>query len=93
MPGVVATLTSVHEAANGTITFNFSDGSGRSLDSWADAAEVAAKYESSDVFPQEALIAKSYRNSPDGTNKTTMVGASFSADLSANQPFNFTSEG
>lgn len=91
MPGQTLSVVSVVEQATGTVLFNFSNGNQRSVsDDWANAAEFADAIDATDDFLEKFLIAKAFRNSPDGSNKTTTVGAGVSANLLASVPIVYT---
>lgn len=86
MPGIVAVNTGVAIGVDGSITFSFSDGQSKEF---ADLAQLAFELSSIDTdvdMAKKMLCLKAYRNSPDGANMTTMVGASCSIDFNADVP-------
>lgn len=91
--GIIVTLTSViKNQATGVVRFRFSDGSEREYANDAAAKAEVEYLDTEATTAQDALIHKTFRNSPDGTNLENMVGASFSVDFFADRPFVLTQE-
>jgi hypothetical protein len=91
MPGTLVTMTDVARSGE-IVRFKFANGTEREFPT-LEAAKSAVEYlDSEDTTGEDALILKAIRNSPDGANLETMIGASFSADFNANVPFVLTQE-
>ena len=91
MPGQNVSCTKVVENQNtGTVTFSFSSGNNLELSSWESAGQMANSLDANSEFAEKALIAKAFRASPDGANKTTQVGASVSVNFLADVPVVYT---
>lgn len=88
MPGIVATMTSVTEAPSGAVNFNFPDG-GLQFSAWEEIPNQIT-FDTDADFAKKLAILKAYRNSPDGTNKTTGVGGTVSVDFNGDTPIVFT---
>lgn len=86
MPGVIAVNTGVSIGVDGAITFQFSDGESKEF---ADLTQLYNECKPIDTEVETAkkmICLKAYRNSPDGANLSTMVGASCAIDFNADIP-------
>ena len=91
MPGQIVTLVAVTKNnTTGSVTFRYSNGDSLEFASWNDAKSAVAYLDTQPLVCEHALVAKTAANSPDGTNIENMVGASMSADFSADVPFVLT---
>lgn len=88
MPGIVATMTNVTETPAGAVNFAFPDG-GLQFSTWEDIPNQI-NLDTDPDFAKKIAILKAFRNSPDGTNKTTMVGGSVSVDFNGDTPIVLT---
>lgn len=88
--GVVATLTGVHKAPSGIISFRFSNGNEIQFASGADAITQTDYLDTTTEVAEHVLIRKTMLNSPDETNLTTVVGGKCSIDFNANAPVTLT---
>jgi len=93
MPGQNVSMTQVREQTNGSIIVDFSSGTQLEFSNWEAVGSIADDLDSTSVFAEKILLGKAYRASPDGTNKTTQVGASVSVNLLANEPIVHTRAG
>jgi hypothetical protein len=91
MPGQNVSCTKVTEnQTTGSVTFSFSSGNNTELSDWAAAGQIADQVDAVPDFAEKLLIAKAFRASPDGANKTTQVGASVSMNCLADVPAVYT---
>jgi hypothetical protein len=91
MPGINVALQGVIEnQTSGTVRFQFSDGTENEYSAWADVSDIADQIDADSVWLKKLIIARSYRSSPGGENKTTQVGAQASANLVASEPITYT---
>lgn len=93
MPGQNVALTRVQlNQSTGAVTFSFSNGNNREYGSVEDAmnASEIAGLDSTGALAENALILKTFRNSPDGTNLENMVGGSVAVNFNADVPFVMT---
>lgn len=93
MPGQNVALTRVQlNQSTGAVTFSFSNGNNREYGSVEDAmnASEIAGLDTSGALAENALILKTFRNSPDGTNLENMVGGSVAVNFNADVPFVLT---
>lgn len=75
----------------GVTTFRWSDGTADEIGVWdADVKAVADSFDATADVAKKALVCKAYRQSPDGANKTTQVGAAVSVNGLADNPFVYT---
>jgi hypothetical protein len=87
MIGQSVTMTNVRENQNtGAIIVDFSSGTQLEFANWEAVGEIAANIDSTSDLAEKILLGKAYRESPDGTNKTTQLGASVSTNLLAANP-------
>lgn len=94
MPGQNVSMTNVREnATTGVVIVNFSSGTELEFASWNDVGAVADSLDAGPEFAEKILLGKAFRASPDGTNKTTQIGASVSVNLLANEPVVHTGAG
>lgn len=84
MPGLIETLVGVQRDGD-SLFFNF-DGAQLEFPSIAEALNVVGLLDTDPTTARHMLILKSIRNSPDGTNMETMVGASCSLDFQSATP-------
>lgn len=91
MPGQNVSMTQVREnQTTGVIIVDFSSGTQLEFATWADVGSVADSLDSTPDLAEKVLLGKAFRASPDGTNKTTQVGASVSTNLLASTPIVYT---
>lgn len=90
MPGQVVTMVDASRGANGVVRFNFSNGTQREFADDAAALEDTKYIDTEPKVLEDALILKTYRNSPDGANLENMVGGSVSSDFTASIPIVLT---
>lgn len=92
VPGQNVSCIGVQEnATTGIVTFKWSDGTADEIGTWdGDVKSVADSFDATADVAKKALMCKAYRNSPDGANKTTQVGASVSVNGLADNPFVYT---
>ena len=91
MPGQNVSMTQVREnQTTGVIIVDFSSGTQLEFASWEAVGEIAANIDSTPELAEKILLGKAYRASPDGTNKTTQIGASVSTNLLAAEPIVYT---
>lgn len=89
--GQNVSLINVQEnQTTGVITLTYSNGTSQEYDDWAAVGLVADSIDSNPAFAEKLLAALSFRRSPDGSNKTTQVGASVSINGLADVPFVYT---
>lgn len=93
MPGVQATVTEVFEnQSTGLVRFTFSGGVQREVTSWADIETEFGGRDTDAAEAQNCAMLKAFRNSPNGTNKETMIGIPVSINFDNNQPYQFGQE-
>lgn len=91
MPGQNVSMTNVREnQTTGVIIVDFSSGTQLEFASWADVGSIADNIDAIPELAEKILLGKAYRASPDGTNKTTQIGASVSTNLLASEPVVYT---
>ena len=91
MPGQNVSCTGVTENnTTGAVTFKFSNGDQDEYANWAACGDVADEMDAQPDFPKKVLIAKAFRSSPDGANKTNQVGAQVSINALADSPVVYT---
>lgn len=93
MPGITATNTNVAiNETTGTIRFDFSNGDQREFQDLNALKSAVQKYDTDVSIAQDIVILKAIRNSPDGSNLTTMVGQGVSCDFNGTHPIVFSTE-
>jgi hypothetical protein len=91
MPGQNVACTKVVEnQTTGAVTFTFSSGNNNEYADWDAVSAVADSLDADPTFAEKLLVAKAFRSSPDGANKTTQVGASVSINALADVPVVYT---
>lgn len=91
MPGQNVSCTKVQEnQTSGAVTFSFSSGNNIELADWAAVGQVADEVDAAPDFAEKILMAKAFRASPDGANKTNQVGAMVSVNCLADTPVDYT---
>jgi hypothetical protein len=91
MPGQNVSMTNVREnQTTGVVIVDFSSGTQLEFESWGAVGDVANSIDSNSDLAEKILLGKAFRASPDGTNKTTQVGASVSTNLLASTPVVYT---
>lgn len=90
MPGINVSITNVRELASGAVLIDYSNGTQNEYTDWASVGAVADEIDASPIFAEKLLAAKSFRASPDGSNKTTQIGASVSVNGLADVPVVYT---
>lgn len=91
MPGQNVSCTRVVEnQTTGAVTFNFSSGNNIEYPDWSAVGQVADSFDAVPDIAEKLLVAKAFRASPDGANKTTQVGASVSVNGLADTPVVYT---
>lgn len=73
-------------ATTGVITFIYADGTGVEYPSWADVGSLLGVMDQQPELAQQIIALKSFRNSPDGANKTTMVDVQCAVNFDAGTP-------
>lgn len=91
MPGQNVSMTQVREnQTTGVIIVDFSSGTQLEFPTWDAVGEIADSIDAVPELAEKILLGKAYRESPDGTNKTTQIGASVSTNLLAANPIVYT---
>lgn len=91
MPGINVSLVAVHEnQTTGVVRFVWSDNSENEYSRWQDVADIADSIDADSTWLKKLIVARSYRRSPGGEDKTTQVGAQASANLVAAEPIAYT---
>lgn len=92
VPGQNVSCVQVLEnTSSGSVTFKWSDGTADEIGQWdTDVKAMADGFDATADIAKKALVCKAYRESPDGANKTTQVGASVSVNGLASNPFVYT---
>lgn len=89
--GQSVSLVSVQlNQSTGSVTWNFSNGVSREYGSVEDAKSAVQSLDTQSQLAEDALILKTFRRSPDGTNLENMVGAAVSLNFDADVPFVMT---
>lgn len=87
MAGQSVVLNRVTENTNtGAITFHYADGSGVEYPSWEAVGQQLGVMDQQAELAQQIIALKSFRNSPDGSNKTTMVDVQCAVNFDAGTP-------
>lgn len=88
VPGQSVVLQGVSENQNtGVVTFAFSNGNSREFSGgWSDVGSQLGVMDQDSVLAENILMLKSYRNSPDGTDKLTMVDVNCAVNFDAGTP-------
>lgn len=85
--GQSVVLTKVTEnTASGIVTFWYSNGNSREFPSWAGVGTTLGNMDQQSTLAEDVLAYKSYVNSPDGTNKTTMLDVNCAINFEAATP-------
>lgn len=91
MPGANDTIANVTESPTGAVTFHYGSGTSDTHDSWADVGSIADEIDTDGNFARKLLKAKAYRESPNGENKTALVGAIVTVNIQpATMPIVYT---
>lgn len=91
MIGQNVSMTRVTEnTSTGVVTLWYSNGNSTEYADWESVGAVANSIDSDPEMAQKLLAMKAYRASPDGSNKTTQVGASISVNGLADIPVVYT---
>lgn len=91
MPGQQVTMTRVREnQTTGAVIIDFSSGTETEYASWADLEQIANQVDGLPEFAEKLLLAKAFRESPGGENKTTQIGASVGVNCLADVPVTYT---
>lgn len=89
--GQNVSMTRVTEnTSTGVVTLWYSNGNSTEYADWESVGAVANSIDSDPEMAQKLLAMKAYRASPDGSNKTTQVGASISVNGLADIPVVYT---
>lgn len=76
MPGSTVSQLGVQEnQSTGQVTFSYSDGENEQFENWAAVGAEAEQTDADTSIGRKILRAISYRESPDGANKTSQNGA------------------
>lgn len=87
VPGQSIVLIRITEnATSGIITFYYSNGVSREFTNWADVGATLGVMDQESTLAENILAYKSFVNSPDGTNKTTMVDVNCAINFEAGTP-------
>lgn len=87
VPGQSVVLTRVTEnSTSGIVTFWYSNGSSTEYGSWADVGSQLGSLDQQPELAEKILAYKSFVNSPDGTNKTTMIDVNCAINFEAGTP-------
>lgn len=87
MAGQSIVLTRVTESStSGIITFYYSNGSSTEYQNWADVGATLGALDQQPTLAEHILAYKSFVNSPDGTNKTTMIDVNCAINFEAGTP-------
>ncbi len=85
--GQSVVLVSVTEnPATGVIRFRYSNGNEREYANWADVGVQRGPMDQEPALAEDILAYKSFVNSPDGTNKTTMLDVNCAVNFEAGTP-------
>ena len=76
MPGINVALTGVTVGGTGAVTAKFSDGENTEFASWEDLKSSVADIDTDVGTARKILLALTVARSPDGADKTNMVGGS-----------------
>lgn len=85
--GQSVVLSRVSEnTTTGEILFRFADGSEIGYENWQAVGTQLGSMDQSPELAQQIIALKSFRNSPDGANKTTMVDVQCAVNFDAGTP-------
>lgn len=85
--GQAVVLTKVTESqSTGAVVFFYADGTSVEYPSWAAVGTQLGNIDQQPELAQQILAYKSYVNSPDGTNKTTMIDVNCTINFAAGTP-------
>lgn len=85
--GQSVVLISVTEnPSTGVIRFRYSNGNEREYANWADVGIQRGPMDQDSTLAEDILAYKSFVNSPDGTNKTTMIDVNCAINFEAGTP-------
>ena len=85
--GQSVVIVSVTEhPTSGIIRFKYSNGNEREFPSWAGVGEALGVMDQQSTLAEDILAYKSFVNSPDGTNKTTMTSVNCAVNFQAGTP-------
>lgn len=90
MPGTNVALTGVTVGANDSVTAKFSDGTNSEYADWESLKADVEPLDSDGKLNRDLLLLLTVRRSPDGANKTNMVGGSVSINCEADTPVTVT---
>ena len=87
MAGQSVVLTRVTEnQSSGIITFFFSNGNSREFPDWENVGTSLGVMDQESTLAENILAYKSFVNSKDGTNKTTMLDVNCAVNFEAGTP-------
>lgn len=85
--GQSVVLTGVTESQSGVVTFKFSNGSSREFtEGWSQVGSLLGAMDTDPTLAEDILMLKSFRNSPDGTNKLSMLDVNCAVNFDAGTP-------
>lgn len=86
MPGINVALTGVVVGTSGSVTAKFSDGENTEFASWDDLKASCVDLDTDGATARKTLLALTVARSPDGANKTNMVGGACAINTLADVP-------
>lgn len=86
MPGINVALTGVTVGGSGSVTASFSDGENTEFASWEDLKASCVDIDTDGATARKMLLALTVARSPDGADKTNMVGGSCAINTLAQTP-------
>lgn len=86
MPGINVALTGVTVSVAGAVTAKFSDGENIQYADWDALKSTVEHIDTIGQTCRDILLAKTVRRSPDGANKTNMVGGVCAINCEADVP-------
>ena len=86
MPGINVALTGVTVGGSGSVTASFSDGENTEYASWEDLKSDVIDIDTSGATARKMLLALAVARSPDGADKTNMVGGACAINTLAQVP-------
>ena len=87
MAGQSVVMTSVAQnQTTGVVTIRYSNGSERTFTNWAEINQSLGEMDQQSDLAEKILALKAYRNSPDGTDKTTMLDVNCTINFDAGTP-------
>nr|NDG08103.1 hypothetical protein [Oxalobacteraceae bacterium] len=85
--GQSVVMTSVAQnQTTGVVTIRYSNGSERTFTNWAEINQSLGEMDQQSDLAEKILALKAYRNSPDGTDKTTMLDVNCTINFDAGTP-------